>query len=71
MKTYTITGGVDGVGKSSLLGILTAERNDMGIILDEEAADQKIASCLESGVNFTQETTLSGARTLKTIQRAR
>ncbi len=70
MKTYTITGGVDGVGKSSLLGILTAERNDMGIILDEEAADQKIASCLESGVNFTQETTLSGARTLKTIQRA-
>ena len=86
MKTFTIIGGVDGVGKSSLSGVLSAENLDLGIIIDTDKmtaelggdrisggkkAIEKIDSCLEKGVNFTQETTLSGARTLKTIQRAR
>ena len=31
----------------------------------------EINRCLKAGINFTQETTLSGVRTLKTIQRAR
>ena len=86
MKLYTIIGGVNGVGKSSLSGVLSAESLDLGIIIDTDKitaelgvdrisggkkAIEKIDSCLEKGVNFTQETTLSGARTLKTIQRAR
>lgn len=86
MKLYTIIGGVNGVGKSSLSGVLSAENLDLGMIIDTDKmtaelggdrisggkkAIEKIDSCLEKGVNFTQETTLSGARTLKTIQRAR
>ena len=86
MKTYTIIGGVNGVGKSSLTGVLVAENNDLGVIIDTDritaesgndkikggkAAIERINSSLERGINFTQETTLSGSRTLKTIKRAR
>ena len=86
MKIYTIIGGVNGVGKSSLTGGLAAESNDLGVIIDTDkitaslggdkikggkAAIERINSSLEKGINFTQETTLSGSRTLKTIKRAR
>ncbi len=86
MKIYTIIGGVNGVGKSSLSGVLSAESSDLGIIIDtdkltaEQGGDRikggklairRIDDCLEKGVNFTQETTLSGLRTVKTIRRAR
>lgn len=86
MKIYTIIGGVNGVGKSSLSGVLSAENTDLGIIIDTDKitaelggdrikggklAIERIENCLEKGVNFTQETTLSGVRTLKTIQKAR
>ena len=86
MKIYTIIGGVNGVGKSSLSGVLSAESSDLGIIIDvdkitaENGGDrikggklavQRIADCLSKGINFTQETTLSGVRTLKTMQKAR
>lgn len=85
LKFYTIIGGVNGVGKSSLSGVLLNQRNDMGIIIDTDKitaengvdklhggkiAIQRIDSCLEKGVNFTQETTLSGIRTIKTIKKA-
>ena len=30
MKIYTIIGGVNGVGKSSLTGVLASESNDLG-----------------------------------------
>ena len=33
MKIYTIIGGVNGVGKSSLTGVLNSERDDLGIKL--------------------------------------
>ena len=69
MKTYTLIGGVNGVGKSSLLGVLFSIKNDLGIICDESS--NTVIKCFEPGVNFMQETTLSGVRTLKTIQRAR
>ena len=36
-----------------------------------KAAIKRISDCLDKGVNFTQETTLSGVRTLKTIQKDR
>ena len=86
MKIYTIIGGVNGVGKSSLSGVLSAENSDLGIIIDTDKitaenggnrikggkiAIERIENCLKKGINFTQETTLSGVRTLKTIQKAR
>lgn len=36
-----------------------------------KAAVRRIENCLERDINFTQETTLSGAKTLNTILRAR
>lgn len=86
MKIYTIIGGVNGSGKSSLSGVLSAESTELGIIIDTDkltkerggdrikggkAAIALIDDCLKKRVNFTQETTLSGVRTVKTIQRAR
>lgn len=86
MKIYTIIGGVNGVGKSSLTGVLAAENSDLGVIIDTDKitaslggdkikggkeAIKRINNSLNLGINFTQETTLSGSRTLKTIQKAR
>lgn len=76
MKVYTIIAGVNGVGKSSLIGILMQINSTLGMIIDatntdEDEAVRRIENCLNSGVNFTQETTLSGVRTLKTVQTAR
>ena len=34
MRVYTIIGGVNGTGKSSLTGVLRAQRNDLGVIVD-------------------------------------
>ena len=86
MKTYTIIAGVNGVGKSSLTGALINRSNDLGTIIDADkitgefngdrikggkAAIDRINSSIEKGINLTQETTLSGSRTLKTINKAR
>ena len=85
MKLYTIIGGVNGSGKSSLTGALKAERSDLGIIIDVDklnaqlgsiieggkAAVKKIQDCIERGISFTQETTLSGVRTEHTIRKAK
>lgn len=86
MNIYTIIGGVNGVGKSSLSGVLSAENTDLGIITDADKiiaengndrikggriAVERIENCLKKRINFTQETTLSGVRTLKTIRKAR
>ena len=85
MKTYTIIAGLNGAGKSSLTGVLAAHTTDLGVIVDVDKlaaqfggniaggkqAIAKIDSCLEKGVSFTQETTLSGVRTAKTAKRAK
>ena len=86
MKYYTIIGGVNGVGKSSLTGVLKKQRTDMGMIIDTDMLNAKyngdrikggkeavrlINDCLSKGIDFTQETTLSGKKTLKTIIAAR
>ena len=86
MKIYTIIGGVNGAGKSSLTGALKAERNDLGTIVDVDklvvsfggktleagkATIRKIDDCISRGVSFTQETTLSGIRTENTIRKAK
>lgn len=86
MKKYTIIGGVNGVGKSSLTGVLHGIYSDLGIVVDADSITAKlggdringgkkavglIADCLEKSVNFTQETTLSGKKTLQTITHAK
>lgn len=85
MKIYTIIAGVNGTGKSSLTGALKAERTDLGCIIDVDkltaqcgdyltagrTAVAKIDDCIERGICFTQETTLSGARTERTVRRAK
>ncbi len=86
MKTYTIIGGTNGVGKSSFLGSLDEQRSDLGVIVDADKINLKfsgdkvkggkeaariIADCLEKEISFTQETTLSGHKTLNTIKTAR
>ena len=83
MRTYTIIGGVNGVGKSSFTGVLKERCTDLGIIIDVDkitaelggnalaggkAALKKINECIEKGVSFTQETTLSGRRTETTAR---
>lgn len=85
MKTYTIIGGVNGVGKSSLTGVLLANLQDLGYVIDVDKitaqcngdkitggkkAIKKINDCIDKGISFTQETTLSGRKTLETIKKA-
>lgn len=85
MKTYTIVAGVNGAGKSSLIGVLRKETTNLGKIVDvdkmiikcgdnviegREKSIELIDECLEKEVCFTQETTLSGHRILATIKKA-
>lgn len=85
MKTYTIIAGVNGAGKSSLTGVLRTEITNLGKIVDVDKIIAKcggniieggkksielIEECLEKEICFTQETTLSGHRILKTVKRA-
>lgn len=85
MKIYTIIGGVNGAGKSSLTGVLKAERTDLGRIIDVDklaaqhggfieggkAAVLMQAQYIQEGISFTQETTLSGQRPLRMIREAK
>lgn len=72
MRFFTIVAGVNGVGKSSLTGALLSGSNDLGVVIDEEFSQNEASECaIEKGINFTQETTLSGVRTLRTIKQAR
>ena len=86
MKIYTIIGGVNGTGKSSLTGVLKTQTTDLGQIIDVDKitaenggsaiqggriALERIRVCLDKGVSFTQETTLSGRKTEVTAQAAR
>ena len=85
MKIYTIVAGVNGCGKSSLTGVLRTEISNLGKIIDVDKitaacggnlleggkkAVALIDECLEKEICFTQETTLSGRKTLDTIKRA-
>jgi len=83
MKTYTIIGGVNGVGKSSFTGVLKERTTDLGVIIDVDkitaelggnplaggkAALAMIRDCIHRNVSFTQETTLSGYKTEATAK---
>ena len=85
MKIYTVIGGVNGAGKSSLTGVLKTERSDLGKIIDVDklavqygsfieggkAAVQTQEMYIREGISFTQETTLSGQRPLRMIREAK
>ncbi|MEG0913246.1 MAG: hypothetical protein RSD35_00650 [Oscillospiraceae bacterium] len=87
MKTYTIIGGINGAGKSSFTGSLKYQIDDLGIVVDVDkitaekyngdsyvggqAAISQIENCLAEGVNFTQETTLSGGYTKRVAKQAK
>ena len=86
MKIYTIVGGVNGVGKSSLTGVLKNRLDDLGVVIDVDqltaklgrgpveggkAAIALIEDCLRRGISFTQETTLAGFRVERTVREAR
>ena len=85
-RIYTIIGGVNGTGKSSLTGVLKTQAHDLGMIVNVDEltvlngvtaieggriALRRIADCLESGASFTQEATLAGRRTAATAATAR
>lgn len=85
MKTYTIIAGVNGTGKSSLTGALKAQTKSLGTIIDTDKitaeagvspltggkiALKKIRSCLDQGICFTQESTLSGHVIRDTVRRS-
>ena len=86
MKSYTIIGGVNGVGKSSFTGVLKERSTDLGVIVDVDritaelggnaltggkAALRKIRECIDKGVSFAQETTLSGYKTEATAKQVK
>ena len=86
MKIYTIVGGVNGVGKSSFTGVLKERSTDLGVIVDVDriiaelggnaldggkAALKKIRECIDKGVSFTQEATLSGYKTEATAKQVK
>ena len=86
MKNYTIIGGVNGVGKSSFTGVLKERSTDLGVIEDVDkitaelggntleggkAALRKLRECIDKGISFTQETTLSGRKTEATAKQER
>lgn len=86
MRTYTIIGGVNGVGKSSFTGALKSSQNDLGVIVDVDkltaelggdpltggrVAVRRIRDCLERGLSYTQESTLSGHNAERTCRLAK
>lgn len=86
MNQYTLIAGVNGVGKSSLRGVLEGQGLVLGHIIDADyiakvnnfdvikagkEAISEINDCLRRNVSFTQETTLAGKRIEKTLIQAR
>ncbi len=50
MKTYTIIGGVNGTGKSSLTDVLKTQTTDLGIVIDvDKISAQNGGSTLTGG----------------------
>lgn len=86
MKNYILIAGINGTGKSSFRGVLEGQGVLMGHIIDADyiakennfdnikagkEAIKEINFCLSNNLSFTQETTLAGHRTKRTIQKAR
>ena len=60
---YILIAGIDGVGKTSLIGVLKGfEFISDDVYDDRNENSTKISYCLENNLTFTQETTLAGHR---------
>lgn len=73
MKSFTLIAGVSGVGKTSLLGVLRAERTDIGIVLDEDVkmVEQEIRDIIDNNHDFSLGTTLYGDVSKRICQQAK
>lgn len=86
MPIFTIMGGVNGVGKSSLSGALAGCLPSLGLVVDPDriiaahggdeyaggqAAIERLQDCLAQGIDFTEESTLSGGFSRKMARAAR
>lgn len=84
--TFTIVGGVNGTGKSSLSGVLKDTLDNLGVIVDPDkitaqmggdeyaagqAAIDKLQACLAQRIDFTEESTLSDSYSRKMARAAR
>jgi predicted ABC-type ATPase len=85
-KTYTIIGGINGVGKSSFTGVMKSINKFLGVVVDvdkivafnkvfpiegDKIAHRFVQECLEEGIGFSQETTLAGSKAEATALRAK
>ena len=69
---YILVAGLDGTGKTSLIGALKGLNLISSNIIDDETDKiSMIQYFLENNLTFTQETTLAGHRVEKTIRQAR
>jgi len=69
---YILIAGLDGTGKTSLIGALMGLNLISSNIIDDETDKiSMIHYFLENDLTFTQETTLAGHRVEKTIRQAR
>ncbi len=68
---YIIVAGIEGAGKTSLIGALKGLNILSSNIIDETDNISMILHCLENNLTFTQEATLAGQRVEKTIRQAR
>ena len=84
-KVFTILAGVNGVGKSTMMGILRTGSESYGAIIDPDdyavkyggnlnggkEAIKDIEYCIANGLAFTEETTLSGKHIIATAKKAK
>ena len=86
MKRYTVIAGPNGVGKSSLRGVLEGQGIILGHVIDADMiagehhndpisagkqAIKEINECLKQDISFTQETTVAGKRIQQTMKQAK
>lgn len=84
-RVFTLVAGVNGAGKSTFIEWYTSDENRLGHIIDADKlalehgsliaggrkALEEINFCIENGINFCQETTLSGKQIIRTIKIAK
>lgn len=84
-KEFTIVAGINGVGKSTMVGLLKSNPNSFGTIIDPDDYAKKyggnlsggkeaikdIDYCIDNGIAFTEETTLSGKHIISTAKKAK
>lgn len=85
-KIYTLIAGINGSGKSSITNVLQNTVGDFGHVINPDAlaaqngsstikagkeALEDIKTCIENGVEFSQETTLSSNQVIKSIDMAK